>query len=214
MSFQHLRSLGLATILAVLPLFSAAEAAVITFSDPAAPGLYDPFPQTLGDIPGLDVGNATRAGFGNTLSTSPILHWGPGYSELLNAGFAAQNGQYGELSFTPDSGMEVVLTSFVFGNYPGGNAARDVTFRVYDASWTQVWQYVVTGHTGNAQTVALNLVLDGPAYFQWGNDWNVGLGQFTYDVRLATSTVPVPATLPLLGAGLAGLAALRRRKKA
>lgn len=213
MTLLALRALTLGAILSATTLLPAAEAAVMTFNDVS--GDFTPFTQALGDIAGLDVSNVTRLGFGSSPeAASSILHWGVGYSELTNAAFAAANGQVGELTFTPDSGMEVVLTSFVFGNFAYGNVSRDVTFLVYDASWTQIWSQTIKGHTGNSQSVALNLVLDGPVHFQWGSDWNMGLGSFTYDVRRAgpDGTVPVPASLPLLAGALAGIAALRRKR--
>ena len=187
-----------------------AEAAVMTFDD--VTGDYTPFTQSLGDIAGLDVSNVTRETFGNAAGQSPILHWTNNYSGLVDVAFAATNGQVGELGFTPDSGLAVTLTSFDFGNYSNGVSPRNAIFRVYDADWNQLWEYVVTGHTGAAVTVNIGLTLNGPAHFQWGTDWDIGVDNFTYSV--APAAVPVPASLPLLGAGIAGFAALRRRKRA
>jgi len=53
----------------------------------------------------------------------------------------------------------------------------------------------------------------------WGfngtwNDIRDDYGSYAVLVEYSPSAVPVPAALPMLGAGLAGLVALRRRKKA
>lgn len=48
-------------------------------------------------------------------------------------------------------------------------------------------------------------------FFSWAN---VGIPQGTYlTLKFETAAVPLPASLPLLMAGVAGLAALRRRRK-
>ncbi|NBZ89661.1 hypothetical protein [Stagnihabitans tardus] len=204
-------ALGLALGLSV----SATQAATLTFDDPAAPNNYDPFPQTMGDILGLDVGSTSREGFGNAaLATSggALLHWNDNYSELSDIGFASGNGRVAELSFTPASGMQVTLTSFAFGNYFNGGTARDAEFRLYDAGWNLVWSQIVTGHTGNSVTVAINKTLTGGAYFQWGTDWDIGVDNLVYDVSPIVGAVPLPPGLPLLAGALLGLGLMRRRR--
>jgi hypothetical protein len=213
-----MRAVLLSSIAAVLPLLagaSTAAATTVVMQFDEVTGNYTPFDDTIGDSADADVSNRTRLGFGNaTVFEEHVEHWNTDYSELVDVAFASTNGGVGELQFDVTPGQEIVFDSFRFGNYANGSSPRDVTFRIYDGGWGQVWQQQVTGHTGNSVLVSPNVTLTGTSYFQWGTDWNVGIDDFTYTTQAEGTVIPLPAGLPLLLAGLGAMALIGRRRRA
>lgn len=201
----------------LLASHQVANAAVMTFDD--VTGDFAHFTQSLGDIAGLDVSNTNREDFGNTASSGELIHWTENYLGLVDVAIPWANGLVGELGFTPDIGLSVTIASFWYGNYYGGTTPRNATFNIYDADWNKIWSQAVTNFTGTAQLVDVNVTIAGPAYFQFGTDWDIGIDNFTYSVQSTTtepptpSTVPLPASLPLLASAL-GLAVFLRRRRA
>lgn len=206
-----LRSVMLAV--AVLGFGAAgANAAVMQFDYTGVLSNFDPVPQTEGDIANLDVSNRTRDGFGNAnVFENHVEYWETGYGNptLTGVAYPSSNGNVGEFQFTPAAGYSVTISSFEVGSYNNG-PARTNTFSIYDGNWNQLWTTGSTTYSGAPDTETPNVTFAGTVYLQFGADWDVGIDNINYDVA-PTNTVPLPATLPLLGAGIAVVALLRRR---
>ena len=200
---------GAAILALASPAFAVTE--IMTFDDVS--GNYTPFDDTLGDNANVDVTNRTRTDFGDSVVYEEHLeHWTDNYSELVDIAFPSGDGQVGELQFDVDSGYQITFDSFDFGNYRDGVTPRDAIFRIFDSSWNVVWELVIDDHTGNSVNVMPGVTLTGTSYFQWGTDWDIGIDNFTYtsDVHRGVPAVPLPASLPLLAAGVALLGWRRR----
>jgi hypothetical protein len=68
---------------------------------------------------------------------------------------------------------------------------------------------VISGTTADTFSFDPNVVKGSVIEIRFGNDWNVGIDNIEFSQEL----IPEPASLTLLGAGLAGLALRRRNKK-
>ena len=192
-----------------LPL--SANAAVLTFEGNICGGPcvdFSPIDQSYGDSAGLDViydGNTGKAGDQN------FEYWPNSYSTLEDVAFGA-SGATSSLIFKAASGFEVLLSSFQIGAFPNANGTSRI--KLIDLSNNAVLSD--TGFItipGNAPTtfnpnrtssVGFQLIL-GPDFF------NVGIDNIDVSAR-QVSAVPLPASALLLFGGLAGLAALRRRR--
>ena len=64
-------------------------------------------------------------------------------------------------------------------------------------------------HQANTFSFDPNVVKGGVIEIRFGNDWNVAIDNIGFSQEL----IPEPASLTLLGAGLAGLALRRRTRK-
>ena len=115
------------------------------------------------------------------------------------------------LDITVDSGFSVTLTSFFLGVF---GADMEVDYSVVDlfdnSLIISIANAIVTDANGKVVDVNASSTVGFRIIF--GNDWNVGINDITYDFA-SISSVPLPAALPLLGAGLAGLVLLGRRNK-
>lgn len=81
--------------------------------------------------------------------------------------------------------------------------------------WTGDWTGTASGYANWNSGEPNNVGDEGEnALHGWyGAGWNDIPATYTYAYIVEYSPIPLPATLPLLGAGLAGLGVLRRRKR-
>lgn len=187
----------------------------------------------LDDLVGFSNGTAIQTaapGYGSegpvTLNwhstTYPLLLWNGDYSGRSAA--YCNSGAGCTLDMTVDAGYSMTLASFFLGGWP--NTDRTISWSVIDLFDSSVvastLDAFVSGTTGVVNTIGASStagfrILFGPDGF------NGGINDITYSyARLGdgggddggASPVPLPAAGWLMIAGLGGLAALRRRRKA
>lgn len=190
-----------------------ADAAVLTFEDLGLVSSED-IPQAYGDIDNLDLSYRSRTGFGDTAVSYPyLLYWQDGYSDRTGVAYAPDT-NVAEISFEAAPGYVGKISSAYFGTYASGVNGG---FAIYDAAWNVLWSHTESSIWEGGIGISPEISFTGIAYLQWGADWNLGLDELVYSVEAAGSQpapVPLPAGLPLLGAGLLAFAGLRRSRKA
>ena len=134
---------------------------------------------------------------------------GTNYADLTDVAYH-RSGQGARFIFTADSQYYVRLHSFQMGGWP--NTDRTLPFLQVlvdgNAVFTQT-NIVISGTTANTFSFDPNAVKGGVIEIRFGNDWNVAIDNIGFSQEL----IPEPASLTLLGAGLAGLALRRRTRK-
>ena len=112
--------------------------------------------------------------------------------------------------FTADSQYYVRLHSFQMGGWPNTNRTLPFLQVLVDSSpvFTQT-NITISGTTANTFSFDPNVVKGGVIEIRFGNDWNIAIDNIGFSQEL----IPEPASLTLLGAGLAGLALRRRNRK-
>lgn len=108
-----------------------------------------------------------------------------------------------------------------FNNYTIGTSALSLLAGAYVLFWEATSEGAASwaavggdGAYGGGGFVFQNRSGDQGIEDPWSTNW-IGLGSdlaFAMDYDRAVAPIPLPASLPLLGAGLAGLALLRRRR--
>jgi hypothetical protein len=167
---------------------------------------------TYGDVPGVDVilENANNSGLS--------LHWWlTNYNDLVgNAWVDGGDGNsWGRIHILPlNAGESIRLNGFELGAW--SNAQRTSNVRVLDGALGVLIDYgnpLIGVMPGNlASTFSPNVTSANGVVIEWKNSaYNVGIDNIDYDI-IGASGVPEPSTYALLGCGLAGLAALRRRR--
>jgi len=119
-------------------------------------------------------------------------------------------GQGARFIFTADSQYYVRLHSFQMGGWPNTNRTLPFLQVLLDGNpvFTQT-NVAISGTTANTFSFDPNVVKGGVIEIRFGNDWNVAIDNIGFSQEL----IPEPASLTLLGAGLAGLALRRRTRK-
>lgn len=119
-------------------------------------------------------------------------------------------GQGARFIFTADSQYYVRLHSFQMGGWP--NTDRTLPFLQVlvdgNAVFTQT-NVAISGTTANTFSFDPNVVKGSVIEIRFGSNFNVGIDNIGFSQEL----IPEPASLTLLGAGLAGLALRRRTRK-
>ncbi len=226
----------LTRFLAGLLLFSAlgsAQATVLTFNDLGV-GYYGDIPDAYGDrvtalsdavgsyglgngfTPNIEVAYATVQISDGTVSHPSLAFWPDGYGNLTNVAFPVHwTGHAGEITLTPDPGYVVRLNSFdLAGWYETTFTSQPV--RLLDGAGNillDLGPATVLGAHGTHSHFAPAFAFPGAIRIQYGDNWNIGIDNINFDQVSAQAYygLPVPSTLLLLGAGLAGFGWMRRR---
>lgn len=196
---------------------AAAGAAVMTF-DGLGLNNADPIPAGYGGIANMGVSGQVRTGFGNAgaADDSHLAYWDNDYSDLVDVVYVSSSLPYvGEFSFATADGYTGTISSFDVGSYGRGDHSG-ASFAIYDSGWNLLWSHDAVPVPGAGMTLTPGVSFTGIAYLQWGTDWNIGLDNIAYSVAETSVTpapVPLPAGLPLLGAGVLALGGLRLRSR-
>jgi len=222
----------LSAVLCASYLLSSAYATVLTFDnvdldDP--PYNEQPIPLNYGsrvDASGVDVDGRTNfdltygetpnvavqmftANYSDWSQLTNLFVWVSNYADLTDVAYHSFN-QGARFIFTADSEYYVRLHSFQMGGWPNTNRTLPFLEVLVDGNpvFTQT-NIVISGTTANTFSFDPDVVKGGVIEIRFGNDWNVAIDNIGFSQEL----IPEPASLTLLGAGLAGLALRRRTRK-
>ena len=201
----------------------AAQAQVILNFDHLTLADYGVIPANYGASlhPNLaSVGYRTfNAATGATL-TNYVEFWNSDYGDLTKVVFPSSNGFAGELSLVPAAGYGIRILSFDLAGWSNQDRTNTV-MRLVDGNGNLLLDFAASGpvliegdfNGARHSTFSPNLLVGGTVRFQWGNDWDIGLDNFRFEV-VALTAIPEPATWALLvfgGAVLAWRRATRTR---
>jgi hypothetical protein len=177
--------------------------------------------QTYGDAAGVDMTYGARSALGNSALTALVLQWwDTNYGDLL--GVAWSVGTLGEIAMLPTAGYEIELISMDLAGWPNIDRSTQVTVFSYDYASILFSSGAITAPGVGHITVSPNLAFNSTGFrIQWGPDAiNTGMDNVVFNTRLIVGPVtppvtgvPEPMTLSLLGAGLAGIGWVRRRRE-
>lgn len=165
----------------------------------AASDTYGSYSQGNGYTPNVGVSYANTFAGG---AVNPGLAIWAGSSAGLVLGLPSGISQ-GIFTLTADSGYNVALNSFEVGVF----GDQSTVFQIYSAGT------LLSSIAVSSSTTVLELVgLTAPEFTIVWTNWNTGIATVNFDQSSVTPT-PVPAALPLLATGLAGLGYLARRRR-
>lgn len=226
MSLKHP---AIALLLSLTMMSSAAEATVLIFEPAGTNG--SAIDQAYGDNvvsasqDGFSYGNGGEGFTPNVvteygLGEGTINRWGPDYGDLNDVIYREEDNDGNLLvRLTADAGFTVELLSLDLAGWP--NADYTITsLRVFDQSnsvlfsQNNVFVDGTAGHSSFALSGVSGQSLTIDARIDLGsNSDNIGMDNIRFSQsRSNPSPVPEPMTLSLLGAGLAGIGAVRRRR--
>jgi hypothetical protein len=166
------------------------------------------FDLTHGETPNVAVQMFT-ADFSDWSQSSNLYVRRSSYADLTDVAYHSF-GQGARFMFTADSQYYVRLHSFQMGGRPNTNRTLPFLQVLVDGNpvFTQT-NVAISGTTANTFSFDPNVVKGGVIEIRFGDNFDVGIDNIGFSQEL----IPEPASLTLLGAGLAGLALRRRNKK-
>jgi hypothetical protein len=218
--------LGVTTAL-FLSFPGAAEAVIVTLDfsgnicgGGTSCGTSEAIDQSYGDSAGLDVlyDNNIADAFARGTTDARLFWWNTNYSDLLNVAYGQSGTATAEIYLDPAPGFEVELLSLDLGAWSCSarnspltvNSGGDPPFTTGPINVVGNGTCLPNSHD-HYDFGGVGFTSDTFIQILWGPDaFNVGIDNVVFDVRQLT--VPEPATLALLGAGLLGLSVLRRRR--
>ncbi len=210
---------------------AGAQASTYTLVAPTSGTIASDF----GSNADADISNRSGLGsFGDVAGTDGINGWGTGYADMASA-FWGRSGSNAEFRIeATDPAKSIRLDSFLAGSYLTRGFAR--TYIVYDLAWTELWStvdFIAPTQTNAAALLAPDVSAVGGVILQWGESFNGGINEITFTVGdfdgdpvvigggegsgeggVRPGVIPLPASLPLLLAGLAGFGLVARRRAA
>ena len=214
----------LSAVLCASYLLSSAYATVLTFDNSPSPIPYD-YGSRVG-ASGVDVGGRTNfdlmhgatpnvavqmftANYSDwSQLTNLFVWWGTNYADLTDVAYH-RSGQGARFIFTADSQYYVRLHSFQMGGYYINQTLPFLQVLVDNNPVFTQTNIVISGRTANTFSFDPNVVKGSVIEIRFGSNFNVGIDNIGFSQEL----IPEPASLTLLGAGLAGLALRRRTRK-
>ncbi|MFQ3610227.1 MAG: PEP-CTERM sorting domain-containing protein [Fimbriimonadales bacterium] len=164
-----------------------------------------PFNLTHGETPNIVVTMFTADS--SRVQINNLFRWSSGYGSLTDVAYHA-NGQYAVIRFTADAGYWARLHGFRMAGWPNTDRILPLLeIRVDGSVIFSQTNTAISGATFTQFTFDPNVYKGNEVEIFFGNDWNVGID----DIEFSQELIPEPASLLALGAGLIGLARLRRR---
>ncbi len=221
----------LSAVLCASYLLSSAYATVLTFDnvDPDnAPYNYQPIPFDYGDrVNALGVDSGGRRNFDLTHGATPnvavqmfnadysdwsrlgdLIVWVDDFADLTDVA-NHEPGNAARFIFTADPQWYVRLHSFQMAGYVTDQTLPFLQVLVDGNPVFTQTNIVISGTTADTFSFDPNVVKGRVIEIRFGNNWDVGIDNIGFSQEL----IPEPASLTLLGAGLAGLALRRRTRK-
>lgn len=208
----------------VTPLSSGAAPITLTFDGDEA-GLpeiqdslidEDPISQSYGDGPEHDVSYASRLTNGDSAFLGELRYWSTQMGTLEDLAFCCDGphaDSVGEITIIPEPGKGIRLISFDLAAYDPDDLdiPLDSQFQIFTNTYELLYS---SGPLSISAITFSHFVVDivnlhGGLILQWGPDgYDVGIDNVQFEV------IPEPASLALLGIGLAavGLHRWRARK--
>ncbi|GIT93225.1 hypothetical protein JANAI62_36310 [Jannaschia pagri] len=166
--------------------------------------------QSYGSITGVDI---TYDGSPNATGDQQFLYWASDYSDLTDIAYFNDGAQ---ITFEAAQNYEVSIASLDLGAWPRVN--RSLGFSIADLGTSNILfntgLVTVSGAIRSSFSPGVTSK-SGLVVSFFGDFFNGGVDNIVYDAKLSSpATVPLPASVLLLGAALACGFGLRRRKQA
>ncbi len=163
-----------------------------------------------GVVPNMDLDFYGRATFGSSPNTDQMRVWAL-WGTLFHVSYSPV--AWADVSLAPDIGWLGGVSLFDFQLGSAFGAAQTSEVRIYNGDYSSLLYQEVVNLGASAVTIAPNLFSENGMHVQFSGDPGfVAIDNIRVE---AGNTVPAPEPTAsvLLGAGLAGIAAFRRRRR-